>query len=288
MIGSKLKELRVQNKYTVARLCELTGLNQNTYAKYERNERDVSTETLSMLAKFYGVSTDYLLGIPGAKPPETALERLEREKHFKELEKTLIEEYLTLTEKQREMFLDYMYRVIDKEAKRKGMVKSPDGVTYMYPEKPPPKPVKLKPPDPEEEEEDEALVSIRCSMYKASAGTGYDLSDSDQWREIQIPDTREARRADFCVEVDGDSMNPHYYNGDLVLVKHQPEVDIGEVGIFVVNGSGYIKKRGKDRLISLNDDYEDVPLDETQVQGCAGKVIGRIPAEEWKPINPAY
>ncbi len=65
MVGNKLKELRTNNGYTIAQLCSLVDMNPNTYAKYERDERDVSTDTLSKLADFYKVTTDYLLGRDG-------------------------------------------------------------------------------------------------------------------------------------------------------------------------------------------------------------------------------
>ena len=69
MIGTKLKELRTKKGVTISQLCDELQMNQNTYAKYERNERDVSTETLSKLADFYGVTTDYLLGREPAPNP---------------------------------------------------------------------------------------------------------------------------------------------------------------------------------------------------------------------------
>lgn len=61
MIGNKLKALRMKKGATIVQLCEQLHMNHNTYAKYERNERDVSTDTLCKLADFYGVTTDYLL-----------------------------------------------------------------------------------------------------------------------------------------------------------------------------------------------------------------------------------
>lgn len=69
MIGTILKELRQSKNYTIAQLCELIQMNTNTYAKYEREERDVSTETLAKFADFYGVTTDYLLGREPAPNP---------------------------------------------------------------------------------------------------------------------------------------------------------------------------------------------------------------------------
>lgn len=121
-----------------------------------------------------------------------------------------------------------------------------------------------------------SFIQIRHSFNKASAGVGFDLGNDDDWEEIEIPDTPEARRADFAVTVTGNSMEPTYYDGDIVLVKAQPSIDIGETGIFVINGSGYIKKNGGDRLISLNPEYKDILFSDGDIISCAGKVIGVV------------
>lgn len=49
---------------------------------------------------------------------------------------------------------------------------------------------------------------------------------------------------------------------------------MGEIGIFIINGEGFIKKYGGDRLISLNDDYEDIMLSENNFNKYCGKVLG--------------
>ena len=69
-------------------------------------------------------------------------------------------------------------------------------------------------------------------------------------------------------------MEPIYSDGDIVLVKAYEEINIGETGIFVVNGQGYIKQYGGDRLISVNSDYDDIVFTEGDYIKCAGKVIG--------------
>lgn len=119
MIGTVLKELRQSKGYTIAQLCDTIEMNQNTYAKYERGERDVSTETLSRFADFYGVTTDYLLGRPGAKPPESPIDEFARAERLKELEKIIIKEYLTLDDSEREAVLDFIRNCIKKEEERK-------------------------------------------------------------------------------------------------------------------------------------------------------------------------
>ena len=102
------------------------------------------------------------------------------------------------------------------------------------------------------------------------------MGDEDDWTDIDVPDTPEARKADFALTIQGDSMEPIYFDGDIVLVKQQDIVDVGEVGIFVLNGAGYIKKNGGNRLISLNEKYDDIVISEYDNCKCFGKVVGRI------------
>lgn len=106
MIGAILKELRQNRNYTIARLCELIQMNTNTYAKYEREERDVSTETLAKFADFYGVTTDYLLGREPEKNPIAMLNLTIREKEALEM-------YIKLPKEVRQIIIDTMIQLGD-------------------------------------------------------------------------------------------------------------------------------------------------------------------------------
>lgn len=130
----------------------------------------------------------------------------------------------------------------------------------------------------EPEEVEEPTIQIKHSYYRVSAGTGFELDEGDNWETIEIPDTPDARKADFAITIKGNSMEPIYFDGDIVLVKQQPAVELGEIGIFDIEDNGYIKKYGGDRLISLNAEYDDIILsdyDEERIH-CFGKVIGRV------------
>lgn len=115
MIGYKLKELRSKKKLTIAQVSEMLGINTNTYAKYERCERDVSTETLSKLADFYGVTTDYLLGREPQTDPIAML-------NFNMGEDEIIREYMTLPANVRAIILDTLEQLA--EARKRSMDKS--------------------------------------------------------------------------------------------------------------------------------------------------------------------
>lgn len=111
MIGAKLKYLRNKQKYTIAQLCEQTGLNQNTYAKYEREERDVSTDILNKFADFYGVTTDYLLGRDTGEP--SPLDKLTTEFNMSALEKKIVENYLALPPSMRGDLMEFLQKSVD-------------------------------------------------------------------------------------------------------------------------------------------------------------------------------
>ena len=57
----RLKELREENNLTQTQVAELLNVKQNTYSQYETEKRQLSIEVLIKLAKFYKVTTDYIL-----------------------------------------------------------------------------------------------------------------------------------------------------------------------------------------------------------------------------------
>ena len=63
-IQEKLKDLRVERGLTLEQLENQTGISRSALGQYENDEyKDISHTSIVTLAKFYGVSTDYLLGL---------------------------------------------------------------------------------------------------------------------------------------------------------------------------------------------------------------------------------
>ena len=126
-----------------------------------------------------------------------------------------------------------------------------------------------------EEIEEPEYISLPFPALPASAGAGEYLHE-DTTSYIKVPATNLTGRASFALRVHGDSMEPDYFDGDIVLVDADADVNVGDVGIFIVNGEGYIKQRGKDRLISLNNKYKDIRISADDTCVCKGKVIGSL------------
>ena len=125
----------------------------------------------------------------------------------------------------------------------------------------------VKEPDPIQ------LIPTYYISNRVSAGFGEYLEEYEQGKTVYVPDTPESRKADFVLTVSGDSMEPKFHDGDNILVRSQPTVEVGQIGIFDVDGEGYIKKLGDGQLISLNHKYPNISLKDRYAK-CFGLVLG--------------
>jgi len=108
-----------------------------------------------------------------------------------------------------------------------------------------------------------------------SAGVGVML-DGDSTEEITVSDNSRTREADFALRISGNSMEPRYRDGDILLVQEADSVEFGELGIFILDGNGFFKVFGGDRLYSLNPEYGDILLKDFDDVRVAGRVIGKL------------
>ena len=65
-LGEKLKEERNKKGVTAAEVAKSLGLTQGAISQFENGIKYPSTGVLVALAKYYGVSLDYLVGIDAA------------------------------------------------------------------------------------------------------------------------------------------------------------------------------------------------------------------------------
>jgi len=110
--------------------------------------------------------------------------------------------------------------------------------------------------------EKERNYFIKVFNQSSAAGYGNWLNDDDSFEEIAVPAIPSG--AEFGVRISGDSMEPQINDGDIVFVKRQPTIDIGEIGIFIVDNEAYCKqlafRNNQYYLHSLNNRYRDIPL----------------------------
>lgn len=62
MFNDRLKLLRTESGLTQQQLSDRTGINRSLIAHYEKGIREPNLETLEIVADYFNVDTDYLLG----------------------------------------------------------------------------------------------------------------------------------------------------------------------------------------------------------------------------------
>lgn len=237
-ISQNIQDILKQQKRTQKELAGHLNIATSTVNNWIKLNRSVPAEYIIPICEFFDISPYYLL-IGEDKGPSLPDDEIELLKYYKELPEKEQMKLIGRASALAEVYKEQVTQIIEVET---------------------------------------PMIEIRHSIYKVSAGTGYNLDDGDQWDTIEIPDTPEANRADFALTISGDSMEPVYYDGDIVLIKSQPAIDNGEIGIFIIENDGYIKKYGGDRLISLNAAYDDIMFSDYDPDDirCVGLVIGRV------------
>lgn len=120
-----------------------------------------------------------------------------------------------------------------------------------------------------------------------AAGLGF-IPDAEPIEYIIVPEL-----PGDCIgaRVSGDSMEPTFYNGDIVVLKKEIEVGIGEIGIFQNKSTGEAlvkrlkKKNGVYVLESDNSIFRDIEIKTDEII-CCGKVVSVVKKDLRKRKNP--
>ena len=229
---------------TPAEISKNTGIDKSTFTKWKKKSTSkIELSNVVKISKYLGISIEELLSLSTENVEQNQPTQIEEQYNMlDEYGREVIDNLMALEYKRCLQQKDKMYPITDTVS---------------------------EPP----------MIKLKHSFYKVSAGKGFSLGDGDAWQdEIEIPDTTSNRKADFCITIKGNSMEPLFKDNDTVLVKSQDSVEPGQIGIFNVGGEGFIKKFGGDRLISLNEEYDDILFSEHQYENikCVGIVLGRI------------
>lgn len=237
-LHTRIKEARINKGYTQAQLGSMVGVANTTIAGYEKN-REPTAAQLGILSEALDVDVSFLL------------QDEIRKRH---------DNFATLDEMEKIK----KYRVLDIHGKR--AVDSVLDVEYG------------RMTHVVEQETQGAITYINCYDLAVSAGLGEPWgSDSGYRTRLEIPSYQVPESAHYCARVNGNSMEPAYKDGDIVFVQRLDEmVRFGEIGIFFLNGDGYIKRLGYNQLESLNPKYEPIPIHDYDDIRCQGRVLGKL------------
>lgn len=104
-----------------------------------------------------------------------------------------------------------------------------------------------------------------------------DIIDYEEIPEQMLRDGSEY----FALQIKGQSMEPRIYNGDVVIVRKQPDVDSGQIAIVCVNGDEatckkIVKQAGDILLQPLNPAYQTVFYSAEQIENIPITILGRV------------
>jgi len=192
VLSKKLRQLRKEHKLTQGELAGRFGVTQQAIAKWEAGRALPEPETISRIAGFFGVTTDYLLDMT-------------------------------------------------------------DSFTAIGP-----------------------ISSVRII---GAVRAGYDALAMEEDLGSAIAQVKDAEAYRFLV-VKGDSMAPYIREGDLALVRLQPKLENGDLGVVVYGDNEATLKKfyyadGAVTLIPFNDAYETVTLRGRELERLIifGKVV---------------
>ena len=254
----RIKKIKNERKITNEQLSELTGIPLGTLSKILAGISDSpKLVNIVAIADALGCTLDYI--VSGATENNNNYTLSPDEIH-------LIEDYRALDSHAKEL----VSVVISKELDRISPSGAKEKMTVVIPRERVTKKMSYM-------EASGALARRTVPVYQmpVSAGPGVYLDDTTT-EEISIPDNEKTYACDFALRISGNSMEPIYHHGDLVLVEDCDSVEVGELGIFVLDGDGYFKKFGGDRLISLNPEYGDILIKNFSEAICCGRVIGKL------------
>lgn len=255
-IGSVLRESRLNSKMTVEQVSKILTeqgykASQKTVYSWENGNSRPDIEILMRLCDIYGIK-DILktFGYDGYKEDGSL------QLNMKEAD--MVEKYRLISTHSPDgasvvdMVLDREYSIAEKLKSQSAQIQKIDI------------------------EVSEELVPKRILAYYgkiAAAGKSYGFEDVIAGT-LECPLTNESQRADYAIGVSGDSMEPTFYDGDVVYVSKDAHMDIGDIGIFQKDNCIYIKEVGENDLISHNREYKPIVTNGDIL--CLGKVIGKF------------
>jgi len=249
--GQRLKCLRLEMGYTQKELGDAAGVTAVAVRSWEQNTKKPGMEALLSLGRVLNVSMDTLMGV---EIGNTAI--------FGQIlspaERALVRNYQALD--------DFGKRAVENLCAIEAERAAADAARV--------RPEKVV-----------DLDSVRAARYiphftsPSAAGVAAPI-DAAEYGMMQVsssvPDA-----ADFAVDIQGDSMEPYIHDGDMVYVRRDAELAVGDIGIFFVDGAMYCKQYYLDGeknliLVSLNPERRDANVFVSAEGGQSVRICGKV------------
>lgn len=249
----RLKSLRLETGMTQEELAAAIGVTVVAVRNWERGARKPTMDGIVALGQALKVSADVLLGLPLSQQPKSNLV-------LSPAEKTLLKNYQSLDYYGRKAVENICQ--IEKERVSAAAKKTISKVVDIETAK---------------KSRDRFIPH-----YTTPSAAGFNVPLDGADFEMLLIDDDVPSDADYAVDIQGDSMFPYIHDGDMVYVKKDEELSVGDVGIFCVDGAMYCKQyypddEGNLTLVSTNPDLKHTNIflsadSDSSVRLC-GKVL---------------
>lgn len=117
-------------------------------------------------------------------------------------------------------------------------------------------------------------------LGRVAAGIPIDaIEDVIDWEDISTAAAGDGEY--FGLQIKGHSMEPKISDGDVVIVRRQPDVDSGDIAVVLVNGDDATVKKVKKSpqgvtLIPSNPAYEPMYYTNAEIESLPVQILGRV------------
>lgn len=117
-------------------------------------------------------------------------------------------------------------------------------------------------------------------LGRVAAGIPIDaIEEIIDWEDISTAAAGDGEY--FGLQIKGHSMEPKISDGDIVIVRRQPDVDSGDIAVVLVNGDDATVKKVKKSpqgvtLIPSNPAYEPMYYTNTEIVSLPVQILGRV------------
>lgn len=241
---ARLKQFREKLGLTQAEFGKSIGIAKSTYNNYETGIRDPKSDFWIAVAKKYHVTIDYLMGF--SDNPYEISESAKTVPLYSSEALALADNY----DKRLDTWGQKQVRtVMDNELSRLRESRKQEGSSAAS-----------------------EIIQFSVTEYDEpmSAGTGQPAGYG--YGNNLLLTKEPPRGTSYVAPIAGDSMEPTYHDGDKLFIQACYSIEVGEIGVFYMDGQQWVKELGEGVLLSHNPEYAPRPM--TEDIHCQGRVLG--------------
>ncbi len=260
-INERIKHLRSLLKLSQDEFGQKIGIVRSGISNYEKGTREITNQVFLSICREFNVSEEWLRNGVGeifVESDQQVVDEFLKTHNLNEKALTIVNGFLSLSEKERNLFVDTFYKII-KDYKVEEEQHEPVSTLKIV------------------EDIETDFVPVPLYDINVSAGLGNYLDGSVKPQLVTFKLNSRQCKADHALYVKGDSMQPLIMDNTVIFIKEQPALESGEVGVFIYDGEVYCKRlilEGKKVILrSENKNYDDIVVNKDFEFITVGKVL---------------